>query len=257
MGVAVKVDSRERGLIPLLSFAFEDEMSGSSNEVAQRVSVAVEALDVGDVQIWIGERPWMVYERKTHGDLLSSLNSGRYVEQRERLKAWCIAYTTPPSMLYLLEGLDESCPRIASCLYSLIAVHRTPVVQTDSLVATARHIVQVCRTLQRRVSKGTMPVSLEQVPDPEIREQAVCAGVAYQKRANVTTPRQCWVRQLCCVPGIAHGIADRIADQFPCASAFVEMVRDSGSAEVAASTLSARVAGVGPKLAHKVISLIQ
>jgi len=239
----VRVDNRESGLISLLSFAGSD--------------IRIEPLDVGDVQIWVDGRAWLVFERKTHGDLMASLNSGRYVEQRERLKAWCASMSVPLSGLsYIIEGLDEKCARAVSCVNSIIAIHRIGVIRTSSLEDTARMLVGIIETIKKRLQKGTWPAATDTgVPDASAREQAVCAGVAYKKRANTVSATQCWIHQLCCVPGIAAGIAEKISQHYPDMVAFVDMLRTEGSSEAAIAKLCETVSGVGPKLAHKVVSL--
>lgn len=246
--VRLKVDVRERGLIPLLSEGLP--------LLSEGIALDVEALDVGDIQVWIDDVKWMVYERKTHGDLVASLNSGRYAEQRERLKAWAAQQqqqNRPAMILYVLEGVDTSaCPRIAACVNAMLAVHRMSPVRTRSLEDTARHVLDTARTLKRRLDKGTMP-SDPGSADAGIREHAECAGVAYQKRANVLTPGACWVRQLCCVPGVGPGVADRIAQAYPGMADLCRMAQAAGSPEAAADQLSRGVPGVGPKIAQKVI----
>lgn len=297
--VLLSVDDREHALIAALR---------ERNLGDEGVEMRVEHLDVGDVQIHIdgsgsgsgeGECPihvaWMAYERKTLDDLLASLNSGRYAEQRERLKAWRaesaeMSRSTPPSIVYLIESSDiasttslkvdgrTSKARIESCLVSIVAAHRLSIVSTPDVRSSADHLCQVTSMLSRRIRTGTLPLPMPPPPPPlplfpeaeennnngggdgggggggnaEVRERAA-SRVSSKKSGNFLDARRCWVRQLCCIPGIASGIAENIAAEFPSMSDFLLAVR---STEAPAAMLCGRIPKVGTKLATRMIELM-
>lgn len=266
--VVVKLDVRERALIPELKSLAE------SASASIPIRVEVERLDVGDVQIWLDLEEstpidarrvaWMVYERKTGDDLLASLNTGRYAEQRERLLAWLREVrwegVRAPQLLYLLEAIDgvdeEKQPRLRACLDAMIGVHGLHVVRTRSVEESARHVWGVAVALHRRaVVRGTLELGPGAYDDPDAdrRERAECAAVASRKRGNAIDQRQCWVRQLCCVPGIGASTARKIAAAIPDMAALIDFVR-GGGADDAARRLAARVPGLGPKLAATVVA---
>lgn len=294
--IVIKLDMREHALIAHIQEATKIKMNQSQEPIAH-IEVEVEPLDVGDVQIWLGgtngERvPWMVYERKTSSDLLASLNSGRYHEQQERLKAWIQTVKAKglceegeegegegkvkgkgkgdgegggegggegararPQLLYLLEGLDESNNRLMSCMNAMIAVHRLHVVRTRSVEDSSHHIAGIARTLYRRAAKNALDITAAAAGEggrPDRRETAMCSAVAYQKRSNVTTQTQCWTRQLCCVPGIASTTAKKIVDKIPTMQALVDIIRADGPER----RIMELVPGIGPKLASTLVAYL-
>jgi ERCC4-type nuclease len=279
--VRVVLDTREHQLLAHPVFALPTTVpTVPSSSVA--VCVEHATLDVGDLQIWVktetaavpdvdaGESdppwvPWLVYERKTRSDLESSLNTGRYAEQRERLKAWASTFACPPRIVYLIEDFgDADAPhnaRLQAVLLSLTAVHRASVVHTRSLDATALHLEGASAALAKRVGAGTLPRA-DGGASVASHERASCRGVAYRKSANLTSAHQCWVRQLCCVPGIATGIAEQIARVYPSMSAFVAAVTastdrtDRADRAAACRMLAKSVPKVGPGLAGRMLDMM-
>lgn len=214
----------------------------------------------------------MVYERKTRSDLESSLNTGRYAEQRERLKAWASTFACPPRIVYLIEGFgdegaaanaaDARSARLQAVLLSITTVHRMSVVHTRSLDATARHLEAASAALAKRVSSGTLPRA-DGGASLASHERASCRGVSYRKSANLTSAHQCWVRQLCCVPGIATGIAEQIARVYPSMPSFVAAVNGAvsgaasgGDRAAVCRLLATSIPKVGPGLAGKLVDMM-
>lgn len=229
MVVKFVVDSRERSLIESL----QKTVSISSASTASIV-VEVKQLDVGDVEIWVGEdgeglgfsRPLLVIERKTVADFASSIMDGRYAEQRHRLVGVAgsdrVMYVIEKGA-YILRGIYEEGPlddpvlsRMRGALTSMLVNHRIPVAFTSSVDDTAAFLVRAGSALLKRV-KETENAN-ENANDDALGtggySGAACrASIAQAKKRDNVDPRQCFLQQLCQIPGVSHRIASHILDK--------------------------------------------
>ena len=234
MSYELVIDVRERALV---------------RELARRhaaVSVRVVQLDVGDAEIRrfpapmvdgdLGcDRPLLVVERKTWSDLASSIGDGRWAEQRRRL----IDTVGAERVAYVIEGGEtawgegdgderfafvddgEGCgdaaparrtrgmpSRVRGAMLSLsIGSSRIAVVRTQDVADTADLLVRAAEylTSPNRASGDASGASVAYA-GAACRASATCQ----RKRDNVDA-RQCYLQQLCQLPGVSFSIASGIA----------------------------------------------
>ena len=74
----VKIDARERELIPLIREKMGETMT-------DQITISVESLPLGDIIFCKDEQELMIIERKSVADLAASIKDGRYQEQSYRL----------------------------------------------------------------------------------------------------------------------------------------------------------------------------
>jgi len=220
------IDVRERQLIDLLRSRFQPAAAaadpGSAPDDGTPTAAAlsgcdleVRRLDVGDAEIRGADgEVLLVVERKTLADLGASLRDGRYAEQRKRLTD---AFGQG-RVAYVLEGAsgqsgftfgDErkdvggtSAARLQGAALSLmLGSARVPVVFTRDLSDTAAFLRRAAAFLT--ADRPTAAASGGYAG-------AACRASAVKKRDNVD-PHQCYLQQLCQVPGVSYGLASALA----------------------------------------------
>lgn len=213
----IVVDVRERALITQLGEC------GS-------VTVTSQQLELGDVQITMGGvRPALIIERKTMSDLAASVRDGRYREQKARL----LSIVPADRFLMVIEGASK-CSRFSfdarmagiggmpaavlqGCVLSTLVRDNIRVVFTQDIDDTAAFIMHVARKLH----------SWQQQPHCYSDAAASQASVFAKKRDNVTA-RQCYIHQLCQVPGVSPRLASVVADAYPSMASLVQALHPLG-----------------------------
>jgi len=184
----------------------------------------IEQLDVADVQIIFqrgaeGEQTEhiIMFERKSCHDMASSVKDGRYREQKMRLIAsgamkHHIFYMMEeiPSMSELLETEDHIFGVRPSVLSGMMVntmlrdgLHVVPVTNTAETAAWVWAIAQRCLSDPDKMVGGAISASNEYIHQ-----------VSVKKKENVT-PDNCYILQLCQIPGISTKVAKGITEKFP------------------------------------------
>ena len=185
--MSIVLDTREHGLIPLLSTA------------------TVQQLPVGDAWIQVSDtQTVLVVERKTTADFEASFLDGRYREQRTRLLAYCQEHKAKP--LYILEGGLEGRrrkmerPALQKLLHRLMLRYGVAVWPTSSLEDTAK----------------TLELLAAQVKDdPKVFEGETVSYTDVQhitKKANKDDPKAFLSAALQGCPGISSKAAAAIVE---------------------------------------------
>lgn len=214
--VLIKVDTRE----PMLASLLGDRCKSQENPIR----MVVEQLDVGDVHIVFEDGVEeekkeynILFERKSCHDMASSIKDGRYREQKMRLIAsgamkHHILYMVEgaPSMTELLDAEETIFGVRPSVLSGMMVntmlrdgLHVVPVTNTEETAAWVWAIAQRCLTDPGKMVGGAVSASSEYIHQ-----------VSVKKRENVT-PENCYIMQLCQVPGISTKIAKGITEKFP------------------------------------------
>ena len=184
------VDTRERGLIPLLGWP-------------------TQTLPVGDV--WIGSGAGsIVAERKTAADLEASILDGRYREQRTRLLSHCQANALRP--LYIIEGdLNRLSGRLQKQalrkhLTRLTLRYGVAVLQTDSLEDTAK----LCKELAAQLEEDPRVFMTEEAEKVKYTET-----ISIHRKGNAEDPAVFASAVLQQCTGISSSGAAAILKVFP------------------------------------------
>lgn len=275
----VVVDNRERALI------------GSLKGLGCDVSVQV--LSVGDAEIRDrGDALIAVFERKTWGDLASSIRDGRWAEQKARLSTveGLVAYivegdgmrwggasssSSPPKYAFVDDGEgDETVetetekethrpqppvllPRVRGAMLSMLTGRsRVPVVRTADVADTAAFLAHAAAFLTHVDRRGgaDSPASA-----PSCYAEIACrsAATAFAKKRDNVDARQCFLQQLCQIPGVSFVIASSIADSLGVASmrALVKAM-DAHADDAARARALQQVPKVGKKTADRILSFM-
>ena len=238
------VDVRERALIAELARSHPDVPVTTKALDVGDVQVHVDA--VAETEQPLGPR--LVIERKTHSDLAASIKDGRWSEQKRRMLETAgrdrVAYVIeenavrcdgedggalPSAWAFVDDGDGESTvsgparpschpasqpsqpshprhledARASAAVLSLQVGYRLPVLFTRSVADTAELLVRIGTFLSRPrpIAHGTP------------YEAAACRAstATHSKKRENMDARQCFLQQLCQVPGVSHGIAVGIA----------------------------------------------
>lgn len=167
----------------------------------KEVQIKTENLFLGDFKI--GN---MIFERKTHQDLASSILDGRYQEQSNRLKEHA---TENPSLkiIYIIEGnldlyfnahkIDKD--KIISCIMSLFYEKGFQILMTKHLNETCDFLTKFCVKYHTKYANG-------------IQENVIC--VAPKKKNTQINRENIGVLMLCNIPNISAHVAIQLLSPF-------------------------------------------
>jgi ERCC4-type nuclease len=175
------IDYRERGILEILG------------DTVKPVN-----LIIGDIVIKKESRDLVIIERKTMVDLISSIKSGRYAEQRERLKLYKEA-NPGVKIVYLLEncfGGHQSKVLLDGAITNLILFHDISVIYSDNLGNTVDIINGMVTKLK----------------ETDISGLCVSQNLPVLKKAKIS--ENMFLLQLCLIPGVSRTISSVIVEKY-------------------------------------------
>ena len=191
--IVLTIDYRERELITALA----------------DVPHCVKPLPAGDIICDYGGRSQWIAERKRADDLAKSIISGRWLEQKERLRE------TEQIIFFIIEGDLRSTnlkheSMLGACINAQLR-KESQVIRTMDLAETASVVRQL---VAKGGSEPGMPLGTTYPP-------------AVSKRSRDGELKTCWVRQLMCVPSISERIAVKLIEEYGSMPAIQDALRDS------------------------------
>jgi ERCC4-type nuclease len=213
----IKIDTREKHLIALLTNAVADASRLTTN------TVVVEALPLADVIICDDDGTERVMiERKTLRDLASSITDGRYKEQSHRLTA---ATMPNHNIIYLVEG-DMNRPMLGrspvgvdalwTAMITLSQVKGFSVFRTMNLAESATLIERLASKLKTR--SGVPDVA---VGDARTAAEEYADVVKRVKKENIV-PENAGIIMLAQIPGISVKVATALMREYRTLAALME-----------------------------------
>lgn len=172
-------------------------------------------LPVGDILFNYGDKTLVLIERKTLNDLHSSIQDGRYKEQKLR-----ITDSKIPQKYYLVEGSLKGykgspgdVDRLYSAILNTTVRDRIPVLRTEDLNDTVRTLAKIYNTL---LTHGPLVLANSQITanQSNITDADYVETLRPNKKENLT-PDVCYLSQLTQIPGVSHIIANRIKENYP------------------------------------------
>jgi ERCC4-type nuclease len=242
------VDTREHDLYEKLDSIIHFEGHSTSLQLVKKV------LDLGDILIQTDDdKDVMLIERKTLGDLLSSIKDGRYKEQSYRLMH--SSGFPPHAVVYMIEGMMSQLRTVIdkktvySAMGSLNYFKGFSVFRTCSLYESAETIVWISQKIERDLQQGVLPFYLQK-PIREVRtsdngsqientiltsgdpEQPVpqqtpadyCSVVKKVKKDNVTMENIGQIL-LCQIPGISSVTSGAIMKEYKTFANLIDQIR--------------------------------
>ena len=183
----------------------------------KNIPISFQSLDIGDIQLVSQSDNSIQYiiERKSISDLYSSINDGRYREQKARL----LASVSKNRVAYIIEG------NILDTTLKLGALQRK-IVQAAIVNMSLRDKITVYRTsnsvetgmfvelIYKKVSENPdWLVSQVNESTENTESQSYNHLVKTVKKENMT-PLICQKVQLAQIPGVSHSMADKVLDNY-------------------------------------------
>lgn len=224
------VDTREPDLLKFLQ-----EFSSQSDSKVTAPIVQRKLLEIGDCLITNDDETvvYMVIERKTMGDLASSLYDGRWSEQKKR----ALSHYTKEQLFYIIETATENDiffyrnkyskitgDALLSATMNLTLNYHIPYVYLQGIENVSRFIYRLCIQCYKK----------EQVYDKDplhSYDKSLLGSVKSQKNKNMT-PAVFFLYCLQGVPGISYKTAKNISGMFDDNMlSFIDTLRDDPSCE--------------------------
>lgn len=212
MNVKIIVDSRESKLFSILTERDLDIYKDN-------ISIHKEQLELGDIHIIFNDITF-IYERKTVNDLLSSINDGRYREQKNRLLA------NSSNNNYIIEGDTITSNKNYKNQKKLTSVYLNSIYRDKINVFFTTNIDDTATFLLLLVSK------IIEKPENYLNENNkisqdyidVCK-IKSQKNKNIDKDT-CYLLQLSQIPNISKEIAKKIKEIYPTMSSLIKALEE-------------------------------
>ena len=242
--IELTIDNRERGLIATLTPMIE---------TAKLPAAEVRALDIGDIQFIRDGELYIVIERKTYADFVSSMSDGRYREQKARLmseREKAAAAGRSLRLFYLFEG------QLTPTLSKTYPAGRASFTETSIISAMSRAAIKDAFYIMQLPSADAtakwihgLYEKLSESPDEfEGGAAAVEAAGGYasltaaRKKDNVT-PEVAYRAMLSTIPGVSAKASDAIASVWPTMPALCTHLASDGTATLADVKVGAKRLG--------------
>lgn len=234
------IDNREKHIIN-----FINDYNSKYNDTNDKkiIKYEIKQLDIGDIQIFVNDKLFILIERKTIKDLISSIIDGRYREQKLRLKSLMnkniehdnLNIDNNIKIIYLIEGKlnsnnKSSIPNstIWSTMTKLIMRDNFLVFRTKSIKESVNFIKTMASKAKESykqneriiLSNGNNTTSnINDIKNNVIYNDSknnfyqYSSSIKIKKKENLT-PGICFSRQLSQIPGVSARIALVIINEY-------------------------------------------
>jgi len=174
-------------------------------------------LDIGDIQFNLDGKLILLIERKTIKDLISSIKSKRYIEQKTRL----IENIPKDKILYLIEGdlnkygdkIDGLSKEVVTSVFiSLLIKNNIKIYQTKNVDETCKFLKKIYDKLDKNPDKIICKDDKNVIGESNNGEKYLKC-IKLKKKKNITR-EICYLSQLSQIPGISNAIAIAINKKY-------------------------------------------
>lgn len=247
--MALIIDSREHSLISTLRSQEPD------------ISFSVKTLDLADIEYLGVKGQRFLFERKTIKDLASSLNDGRFKDQKDRLLG-VLEREPQTAIAYILEGSMKGGENdiiqgrirlgmVRSLLYTIQLRYRIPIIYTNGIQDTATWVRRFHRHLGKK--PDFMPVGCGSNAGCSSYKTLLPAPI--QNRAKDT--ESITIAMLTSISGVSHTIGSAIVRDI-CrlgqSSNFFHIIRTYTREDFASMLESVKISG--RKLSKKIREVV-
>jgi len=234
----IRVDNREQELIRLCKHFIE------TGPMYNGLEIVVEALPIGDIVLSESGLDKVIIERKSLGDLASSIKDGRYEEQSYRLNG--LPHHNH-NIMYLIEGdmnrlnsLNTFKDRtdktsLYSAMLSLNYYKGFSVLRSMNIEESALMVCNMAYKLHKSPDKkafySNIPnqstdTSNEESAEPQQSSSDYCGVVKKVKKENIT-PENIGEIMLCQIPGISSTSAIAVMKEFKTVKNLLEKINEN------------------------------
>jgi ERCC4-type nuclease len=230
----VKIDARERELIPLIR-----EKMGDA--VTDQITISVESLPLGDIIFCKDEQELMIIERKSVADLAASIKDGRYQEQSYRLDG---TELHNHNIVYLIEGNMARATFDKSALYSSIfslqyykgfsvwrtfSIDETSTILCNSIKYLAKSSATRTGYYAGSSASGGVGGSVSGSEEPKTSSDKDYVNVVKTIKKDNVTPNNIGEIMLCQIPGVSANTALAIMEHFKCMINLIADLQEHGA----------------------------
>lgn len=233
------IDAREHKL-------YEDIISRNLDTYNDKIEIIKENIELGDIHI-IYNDIFFIFERKTTGDLQSSIQDGRYKEQKTRM----LANYTQRQISYIIEGDDV----LSSRTYN-----KSRMLQGAYLHTMFRDNIRVLYTKNiNETSTLILTIATKILDNPQYfidngekeTDYTSCIKLKKKKIENIDE-NTCYIMQLSQIPYISNVIAKNIASVYPNMVSLINALKDCDNK----NKELCKIEGVGKEKANSIIKYL-
>ena len=225
INIDILVDYREKDLISLFNQNFNTVSQSkilkyintnykNKHQITEtHINYSIVNLDVGDINIKINDKLIYIIERKAVNDLISSIKTSRYQEQKIRIKS------TKVPALYIIEGninynnSNDSInglkiTQLQGVFTSLLLKDNIPYLMTKSIQDTYDYLIYIIKKVLSLYYKKDINENNENINNNEYSKT-----IKMRKKDNMDQ-KTCFIAQLMLIPGISHNIAQEITKHY-------------------------------------------
>ena len=178
-------------------------------ESTDKIQIIQEYLDLGDIIFRNDSKDILIIERKTMGDLYSSIQDGRYKEQKIRL----MNHYSNHQIVYIIEGtiscsskfFKKAKPITDGALLNMTFRDKLNVIRTKDVSDTASILYKIGNKIIKN------PEFFKN--DSEINKINYLDTIKICKKDNMT-PKLCNIVQLSQIPGVSKQMAEIIIEKY-------------------------------------------
>lgn len=189
-----------------------------------KINIQKKQLDIGDIHI-LFDNFLYIYERKTLNDLLSSINDGRYREQKTRLKN-----SNANSINYIIEGdniisnkFKNNQKKLTSVYFNSIYRDKINIFFTNDINDTVTFLLLLTTKI---IDK---PSNFINNSNEDNFNYIDSCKIKTEKKLNITKDI-CYLLQLSQIPSISKELAKKIKDKFPSLIILITTLKNSDDA---------------------------
>ena len=183
------IDNRESDPIKLLKEKINND------------DIELKNLEIGDFIFQQNENSEIIIERKTIADFDASIKDGRYKDQKIRLKKYVEENSEKNiKIVYLLEGNNKTeFKQYWGAIINLMIRDSFYIIQSPNLEKST----DIIKNIYEKIKKKTF----------DIKKSNTIQTKKF-KTSNFNTPQNCFISQLCQIPGVSEKIALRVSSHF-------------------------------------------
>lgn len=225
MEYTLLIDYREHNLKK-----YFEELDFSKDKNLKNVQLKIENLDLGDIIIKKGNKIILIIERKSLQDLYSSINDGRYKEQKFRL----MNNFEDNQIVYMIEDCDVKYIKqkfknfdsiINGAIINCIFRDNIKIIKTKNINESIIYIKTLLKKVQNNLdffvkTKLNEKCKEEKVNDENLKiieiktnSNSYVENVKIKKKDNIN-PKNCNIIMLCQIPGVSTKISKLILEEY-------------------------------------------
>ncbi len=211
MLLEILIDNRENKLKVLFdNYVFKDNK--------QKPEIKYSNLDIGDIVIRKDNQILLIFERKSVPDLYSSINDGRYKEQKIRLlqnyPLKNVAYIIEDGNTKFLENKFKNFKSIVNgAIINSIFRDKIRLIRTSDINETFIYLITIIKKIYNNFDFFKDLIVSNPNNSKEYNDNSYLETVKIKKSEN-NDPKKCNIAQLSHIPGVSLKIASCILNKY-------------------------------------------